>query len=139
MRLYLICAGTPTPTKTRFGTCYVLQVAGNYLMFDCGPAATWKLAQAGLLRAEGTAYSLAPELLGETRKKVEATSADLEAAILSYVQAHGRITRREVMELCQLSGPQAYRLLKKQVDAGRLRPVGRRTGRGAAYELNQNA
>ena len=97
------------------------------------------LAQAGLLRAEGTTYSLDQKLLGATRKKVEATSVDLEAAILSYVQAHGRITRREVMELCQLSGPQAYRLLKKQVDAGRLRPVGRRTGRGAAYELNQNA
>ena len=49
MQLYLICAGTPTPTKTRFGTCYVVRVGPDYLMFDCGPAATWKLTQAGLL------------------------------------------------------------------------------------------
>lgn len=55
------------------------------------------------------------------------------------MQRYGRITRREVMELCQVDGPQAYRLLKKQVDTGRLRPVGPRTGRGAAYELNRNA
>ncbi|MBM4029630.1 MAG: AAA family ATPase [Planctomycetes bacterium] len=98
-----------------------------------------ELVQAGLLRAEGTTYRLEPKLPGETRKEAETTSVDLEAAILSYVQTHGRITRREVMELCQVSGPQAYRLLKKQVDAGRLRQVGPLTGRGAAYELNQNA
>jgi ribonuclease BN (tRNA processing enzyme) len=49
MRLHLICAGTPTPAPTRFGTCYVLNVGADYLMFDCGPAATWKLTQAGIL------------------------------------------------------------------------------------------
>ena len=97
------------------------------------------LAQAGLLRAEGTAYRLEPKLRAETRRRIEAAPVDPEVAILSYVQHYGRITRREVMELCQVDGPQAYRLLKKQVDAGRLRPVGPRTGRGAAYELNRNA
>jgi ATP-dependent DNA helicase RecG len=97
------------------------------------------LAQAGLLRAEGAAYRLEPKLRVETRRRIEAAPVDPEAAILSYVQYYGRITRREVMELCQVDGPQAYRLLKKQVDAGRLQPVGSRTGRGAAYELNRNA
>ena len=48
MRLYLIGAGTPTPTALRFGTCYVAQVGNDYLMFDCGPAATHKLVKAGL-------------------------------------------------------------------------------------------
>lgn len=48
MRLYLIGSGTPTPTKARFGTCYVLQIGQDYLIFDCGPAATHKLVQAGL-------------------------------------------------------------------------------------------
>jgi ribonuclease Z len=48
MRLFLIGAGTPTPTASRFGTCYVLQVGDDYLMFDCGPAATHKLVKAGL-------------------------------------------------------------------------------------------
>jgi len=75
----------------------------------------------------------------ETRRRSEAAPVDPEAAILSSVQHNGRVTCREVMELCQVDGPQARRLLKKQVDAGRLRPVGPRTGRGAAYELNRNA
>ena len=48
MRLFLIAAGTPTPTESRFGTCYVVQVGDDYLMFDCGPAATHKLVKAGL-------------------------------------------------------------------------------------------
>ena len=46
--LYLLGVGTPTPTKGRFGTCYVLELNGNYLMIDCGPAATDKLVKAGL-------------------------------------------------------------------------------------------
>ena len=48
MRLYLIGSGTPTPTEERFGTCYVVHVAKDYLMFDCGPATTHKLVRAGL-------------------------------------------------------------------------------------------
>jgi ribonuclease BN (tRNA processing enzyme) len=48
MQLFLISAGTPTPTESRFGTCYVLQVGQDHLMFDCGPAATHKLVKAGL-------------------------------------------------------------------------------------------
>lgn len=46
--LYLLGTGTPTPTKSRFGTSYVVQVGEDYLMFDCGPAATHKLVKAGL-------------------------------------------------------------------------------------------
>jgi ribonuclease Z len=46
--LYIIGAGTPTPTPTRFGTAYVLQVGREYLMIDCGPAATHKLVRTGL-------------------------------------------------------------------------------------------
>jgi ribonuclease BN (tRNA processing enzyme) len=48
MRLFLVGAGTPVPTRTRFGTCQVLAVSGDHLMFDCGPAATHKLVQMGL-------------------------------------------------------------------------------------------
>ncbi len=46
--LYILGAGTPTPTTSRFGTCYVLEVSGEYLMIDCGPATTYKLIRAGL-------------------------------------------------------------------------------------------
>lgn len=54
MQLYLIGAGTPTPTARSFGTCYVLRVANDCLMFDCGPAATHKLVQAGLFPTDIT-------------------------------------------------------------------------------------
>ncbi len=46
--LYLLSSGTPTPTKLRFGTSHVLQLDRDYLMFDCGPASTYKLVQVGL-------------------------------------------------------------------------------------------
>jgi ribonuclease BN (tRNA processing enzyme) len=48
VRLILIGAGTPTPSPTRFGSAQVLVVGDDQLMFDCGPAATHKLVQAGL-------------------------------------------------------------------------------------------
>lgn len=48
IRIYLIGAGVPTPTPTRFGTCQVVQVGDDHLMFDCGPAATHKAVKAGL-------------------------------------------------------------------------------------------
>ncbi len=47
-RVYILGAGTPTPTPARFGSSYVVQIGDEYLMFDCGPAATHKLVQAGL-------------------------------------------------------------------------------------------
>ena len=47
-KLYLLGTGTPTPTKSRFGTSFVLQLDEDCIMFDCGPAATYKLVKAGL-------------------------------------------------------------------------------------------
>jgi ribonuclease Z len=47
-KIYLLGTGTPTPTPDRFGSSHVIQVAGEHLMFDCGPAATHKLVKAGL-------------------------------------------------------------------------------------------
>lgn len=46
--LYLLGSGTPTPTQSRFGSAYVLRTGEDYLMFDCGPAATDKMVKAGL-------------------------------------------------------------------------------------------
>lgn len=46
--LYLLGTGTPTPTKSRFGTAYVLQIGQDFLLFDCGPATTHKLVKADL-------------------------------------------------------------------------------------------
>ena len=47
-QIYFVGCGTPTPTNTRFGTCYVLRFGNQFLMLDCGPAATHKLVKMGL-------------------------------------------------------------------------------------------
>ena len=47
-RVIVLGAGTPTPTAARFGSSYVVELGDQYLMFDCGPAATHKLVKAGL-------------------------------------------------------------------------------------------
>ena len=47
-RVHVLGAGTPTPTPTRFGSAYAVEVAGTQLMVDCRPAATHKLVKAGL-------------------------------------------------------------------------------------------
>jgi ribonuclease Z len=47
MRLTLLGAGVPTPTPTRFGSAYLLDVGGETLLVDCGPATTHKLTLAG--------------------------------------------------------------------------------------------
>jgi ribonuclease BN (tRNA processing enzyme) len=48
MRIYVLGAGTPTPTPDRYGTAFVLALGGEHVMVDCGPAATHKLVKAGL-------------------------------------------------------------------------------------------
>mgnify|MGYP000846260367 FL=1 len=51
-KLYILGAGTPTPTESRFGSAYVLDIDGEKIMFDCGPAATHKLVKSGLWPTE---------------------------------------------------------------------------------------
>jgi ATP-dependent DNA helicase RecG len=55
-----------------------------------------------------------------------------EQMVLQYVEKHGRITRREVAELCRIGPYQATRLLNKLVRVGRLLRQG--TKKGAFYE-----
>ena len=57
-----------------------------------------------------------------------------EQMILQYVETHGRITRREVAELCKLTPIQARYLLEKMVKAGKLNRFGKL--RGAWYGLS---
>ena len=47
-KLYILGAGTPTPTPERFGTSFVLQLGDEHIMIDCGHATTYKLVRAGL-------------------------------------------------------------------------------------------
>ncbi len=51
-RIYVLGAGTPTPTPTRFGSSFVLRTGNDRIMVDCGPAATHKLVKAGLWPTE---------------------------------------------------------------------------------------
>ncbi|GGL42436.1 MBL fold metallo-hydrolase [Phycicoccus endophyticus] len=46
--VYVLGSGTPEPTPERFGSAFAVDVDGEVLMVDCGPAATWKLVKAGL-------------------------------------------------------------------------------------------
>jgi len=55
-----------------------------------------------------------------------------EQMVLQYVGKHGRITRREAAELCQLSPDQAYRLLQRMTESARLTRHGAK--KGAWYE-----
>lgn len=47
-RITVLGAGTPTPTPTRYGSAYVLEIGAERMMIDCGPATTHKLVKAGL-------------------------------------------------------------------------------------------
>ena len=48
----IIGCGTPTPTPDRFGSAYVVDAGGEKLLFDCGPATTFKLAKVGISPAD---------------------------------------------------------------------------------------
>ena len=47
-KITIIGAGVPRPAQERFGTSFVLEYKDEYLLFDCGPATTYKLVKAGL-------------------------------------------------------------------------------------------
>ena len=46
--LYILGSGGPAPAPDRYGSSYVVRLGDEYLMFDCGPAATHKLVKMGL-------------------------------------------------------------------------------------------
>ena len=47
-KLHIVGAGTPTPTRDRWGTCFILEICGQRLMIDCGPASTFKMHRLGI-------------------------------------------------------------------------------------------
>ena len=46
--LKILCSGTPTPSEIRWGSAYALKMGDEWFMFDCGPAATYKLIKSGI-------------------------------------------------------------------------------------------
>jgi ATP-dependent DNA helicase RecG len=104
-------------------------------------AALEKLVESGLLEPHGAGrgrtYTLSARLYRQSGQKAEYvrqagfTPIQQQQMLLSYVAAHGRIRRSEVMDLCHLNENQAYRLLKQLVDSGKILKTGER--RYASY------
>lgn len=103
-----------------------------------------KLVEAGLVAASGNNkarfYILSSKVYKEQDNIVGyvcQTGIDAvkyEAWIMELIQKQGgKITRDNVVELLNVTPPQAYRLLKKMSDKGRIKLVG--NGRSAYYEL----
>lgn len=103
-----------------------------------------KLVEAGLVEASGNNKSRFYMLSSKVYKEqdnivgyVRQTGIDAikyEAWIMELLQKQGgKITRENVVELLNVTPPQAYRLLKKMSDKGRIKLIG--SGRSAYYEL----
>lgn len=60
------------------------------------------------------------------------TMAQIEERIVAHAQRHGRVQRSQVESLSALSRDQAYRLLQRLVEQGKLKLVGR--GRSAHFQ-----
>jgi ATP-dependent DNA helicase RecG len=113
-------------------------------------AALERLVEGGLLEAsgegKGRAYNLSASTyrwLGERAAYIRTHGFEplqWEQMVLQFVEKHGEISRAEVAELCHISGPQAYRLLKKLERKGLLTAIGIK-GRGVKYEgkIRENA
>lgn len=105
-----------------------------------------KLVEAGLVDASGNnksrfyilsskVYKEQDNLVGYVRQ-TGIDAVKYEAWIMELLQKQGGIiTRDNVVELLNVTPSQAYRLLKKISDKGRIRLVG--TGRSAHYELTK--
>lgn len=103
-----------------------------------------KLVEAGLVDAGGSnkarfyilsskVYKEQDNIVGYVRQ-TGIDAVKYEAWIMELIQKQsGRVTRDNVVELLNVTPSQAYRLLKKMSDKGRIKLVG--NGRSAHYEL----
>ncbi len=95
-----------------------------------------RLVETGFLEAQGTgrgrSYTLSARLYRHGGRKAEYVRQagfdriQQEQMVFKYIEAHGLIKRGDVMELCHLSGSQAYRLLKRLVESGQIEKTGER-------------
>jgi len=93
-----------------------------------------KLVEAGLVEAHGTGrgrtYTLSAKVYRHAgRKSAYVRQAGFdpiqqEQMVLAYIDKHGSIKRADVIDLCRISGPQAYRLLRRLKEQGNIRQKG---------------
>lgn len=104
-----------------------------------------RLVEAGLVEERGAkkgrswhlssaAYRALDDKVGYIRQR-GFEPLQQEQMILQYVDRHGRIARKEAAELCRVSPHQAYRLLARLTDEGRLVRHGQK--KGSWYERGQ--
>ena len=101
-----------------------------------------RLVEVGLVEARGERKGRSWHLAAATYRRLGEKAAHVhqrgfdpmqqEQMVLQYVENHGRITRAEAAGLCKLSPDQAYRLLQRLTESGRLTRHG--TKKGAWYE-----
>lgn len=100
-----------------------------------------RLVEAGLAEARGERKGRSWHLSAATYRRLGEKAAYVhqrgfepmqqEQMVLQYVEKHGRIIRAEAAGLCNLSPDQAYRLLRRLTESGRLTRYG--TKKGAWY------
>lgn len=93
-----------------------------------------QLVEAGLVEARGERKGRTWHLSAATYRRLGRSAAYVrqrgfepiqqEQMIMQYVEKHGQITRQEAAELCQISPPQAYRLLQRLLRQGKLSRTG---------------
>lgn len=101
-----------------------------------------RLVEAGLVEARGERKGRSWHLAAATYRRLGEKAAYVhqrgfepmqqEQMVLQYVEKHGSVGRGEVAELCRLSPPQAYRLLKRLEKLGKIRQASGST-RGVRY------
>ena len=106
-----------------------------------------RLVESGLVEARGHTrarrYHLGATVYREVGQRVEYVRRrgfdrlQMEQMILDYVRAHGRITRREVMDLCRVNANQAAYLLRRLVQQRKLSRHG--VKRSAYYTLTEES
>ena len=107
-----------------------------------------RLVEMGLVEGRGEGRGRAYHLSGSAYRRL-GKKADYvrirgfeplqqEQMILQYVKKNKSIARAEVCDLCQLTPPQAYRLLKKLEQKSLIRPD-RKRGKGVRYVLESTA
>ena len=94
-----------------------------------------RLLEAGLVQPHGTGrwrtYTLSPKVYQAIGKELEYTrqagfgKLQQEQLVLNLAKQQGKVQRKDVMALCQLSKDQAYQLLKKLRKTGKLNRQGK--------------
>ena len=51
-RVIVLGSGTPAPSPLRWGSSFLVQIGGEWMMFDCGFAATYKMYRVGIKATE---------------------------------------------------------------------------------------